>query len=119
MAGILAFRTIAPQARPVLLEPMMTITVHTPDAQLGDVLGDLSARRGHIVGTEPATDGTGSIVRADVPMAELHLYATRLQSITHGYGSVTYRLKGFEQVPPELASKVPANGKRERELTPA
>jgi elongation factor G len=119
MAGILAFRTIAPQARPVLLEPMMTITVHTPDAQLGDVLGDLSARRGHIVGTEPATDGTGSIVRADVPMAELHLYATRLQSLTHGYGSVTYRLKGFEQVPAELASKVPVNGTRERELTPA
>jgi elongation factor G len=119
MAGILAFRTIAPKARPVLLEPLMSLTVFTPDAQLGDVLGDLSGRRGHIVGTEPAPDGTGTIVHADVPMAELHLYATRLQSITHGYGSVRYRLKGFEQVPGELAGKVPVNGARERELTPA
>jgi elongation factor G len=82
-------------------------------------MGDLSGRRGHIVGTEPADDGTGTVVRADVPMAELHLYATRLQSITHGYGSVRYKLKGFEQVPPELTGKVPANGKREAVLTPA
>ncbi len=119
MAGILAFKTIAPMAKPVLLEPLMTLDVFTPDAHLGDVMGDLSGRRGHIVGTEPAGDGTGTVVRADVPMAELHLYATRLQSITHGYGSVRYRLKGFEQVPPELAGKVPANGKREAVLTPA
>lgn len=113
MAGILAFKTIAPKARPVLLEPLMTVEVTTPDAYLGDVMGDLSGRRGHIAGTEPAPDGHGTVVRADVPMAELHLYATRLQSLTHGHGSVKYRLKGFEQVPHELASKVPVNGRRE------
>lgn len=117
MAGILAFKTIAQKARPVLLEPLMTVEVTTPDAYLGDVMGDLSSRRGHIVGTTPAPDGGGTVVRADVPMAELHLYATRLQSLTHGYGSVTYRHKGFEQVPSELVGKVPVNGARDEAAT--
>ena len=107
MAGILAFKTIAPKARPALLEPLMTVEVSTPDAYLGDVMGDLSGRRGHIVGTEPSNDGIGTVVKATVPMAELHLYSTKLQSITHGYGSVRYRFKGFEMMPPEAAAKVP------------
>jgi elongation factor G len=106
MAGILAFKTIAPKARPVLLEPLMHIEVTTPDASLGDVLGDLSGRRGHILGTEVTEDGHGSVVQAVVPMAELHLYATRLQSLTHGYGSVRYRMHGFEQAPAEVVAKV-------------
>ncbi len=106
MAGILAFKNIAAQARPVLLEPLMQVEVLTPDAHLGDVLGDLSGRRGHIVGTEPRGDGSGSVVKAVVPMAELHLYATRLQSLTHGYGTVSYRMHGFEQAPAEVLQKV-------------
>ncbi len=106
MAGILAFKTIAPRARPVLLEPLMHIEVTTPDGSLGDVLGDLSGRRGHILGTEVSEDGHGSVVQAVVPMAELHLYATRLQSLTHGYGSVRYRMHGFEQAPAEVVAKV-------------
>jgi elongation factor G len=105
MAGILAFKNIAAQARPVLLEPLMLVEVVTPDAHLGDVLGDLSGRRGHILGTEPRSDGDGSVVKAVVPMAELHLYATRLQSLTHGYGSVSYRMHGFEQAPAEVLQK--------------
>jgi elongation factor G len=107
MAGILAFKTIAPKAKPALLEPLMTVEVSTPDAYLGDVMGDLSGRRGHIAGTEPSADGLGTVVKATVPMAELHLYSTKLQSITHGYGSVRYRFKGFEMMPPEAAAKVP------------
>jgi elongation factor G len=110
MAGILAFKTLAPKARPVLLEPLMTVEVFTPDAHLGDVMGDLSGRRGHIIGTEPAADGAGAVVRAVVPMAELHLYATRLQSITHGYGTVRYRLHGFEQAPNEVVASVAKEG---------
>jgi elongation factor G len=106
MAGILAFKTLAPKARPVLLEPLMTVEVFTPDAQLGDVMGDLSGRRGHIIGTEPVEDGSGTVVKAVVPMAELHLYATRLQSITHGYGTVRYRMHGFEPAPSEVVAKV-------------
>ncbi len=106
MAGILAFKTIAPKCRPALLEPLMSVSVFTPDAYLGDVMGDLSGRRGHIVGTEPSLDGLGTTVKATVPMAELHLYATKLQSLTHGYGSVRYRFQGFEMMPAEAAAKV-------------
>ncbi|MEX2182456.1 MAG: elongation factor G [Gemmatimonadaceae bacterium] len=106
MAGILAFKTLAPKARPVLLEPLMTVEVFTPDAYLGDVMGDLSGRRGHIIGTEPAEETSGAVVKAVVPMAELHLYATRLQSLTHGYGTVRYRMHGFEQAPAEVVAKV-------------
>lgn len=106
MAGILAFKTIAPQCRPALLEPLMSLEVITPDRYLGDVMGDLSARRGHIIGTEPVADGPGTVVRATVPMAELHLYATKLQSLTHGYGTVRMRFQGFELMPAEAAAKV-------------
>jgi elongation factor G len=106
MAGILAFKTVAPKCRPALLEPLMQVEVTTPDAYLGDVLGDLSGRRGQIQGTEPAADGSGTVVKAVVPMAELHLYATKLQSLTHGYGAVKYRFKGFEMMPAEAAAKV-------------
>lgn len=106
MAGILAFKTIAPKAKPVLLEPLMDVEVLTPDNSLGDVMGDLSGRRGHIVGTEPSADGDGTVVKAVVPMAELHLYASRLQSLTHGYGTVRYRMHGFEQAPADVVAKV-------------
>ncbi len=114
MAGILAFKTIAPKCRPALLEPLMTVEVSTPDAYLGDVMGDLSGRRGHIAGTEPAADGQGTKVKAVVPQAELHLYATKLQSITHGHGTVRYRFHGFEMMPSEAAARVPSRG-REKE----
>ncbi len=110
MAGILAFKTVAPKCRPALLEPLMTVEVETPDAYLGDVMGDLSGRRGHIVGTEPAADGVGTLVRATVPMGELHLYATKLQSLTHGHGTVRQRFHGFEMMPAEAAAKVPRRG---------
>ena len=69
-------------------------------------MGDRSGRRGHILGTEPLGDGNGSAVKAIVPMAELHLYATRLQSLTHGYGAVSYRMHGFEQAPAEVVQQV-------------
>ena len=106
MAGILAFKTLAPRCKPALLEPLMTLDVFTPDAHLGDVLGDLSGRRGHILGTVPSADGLGTVVKATVPMAELHLYATKLQSMTHGYGTVKYRFQGFELMPADAAAKV-------------
>jgi elongation factor G len=110
MAGILAFKTVAVKCRPAMLEPLMAVEVTTPDAYLGDVMGDLSGRRGHIVGTEPARDGLGTVVRATVPMAELHLYATKLQSLTHGHGTVHQRFERFEMMPAESAAKVPRRG---------
>ena len=77
MAGILAFKTVAPKCKPVLLEPLDEIEVTTPDDYMGDVLGDLSSRRGHILGTEPATMAT-TMIRAIVPQAELHSYASSI-----------------------------------------
>ena len=115
MAGILAFRAVATKCRPVLLEPLDLLEVTTPDAYLGDVMGDLSGRRGQILGTDAAADGHGTTVRAIVPQAELHLYATQLQSITHGHATFARHFHGYEQVPGDAAQKVIAEHAKERE----
>lgn len=117
MAGILAFKTVAPKCRPVILEPLDILEISCPDSYLGDVLGDLSARRGHILGTD--TDGTFTIVRAIVPQSEMHLYATQLFSLTHGHGIFTRRFNGYEQVPAEAAPKIIAENAREMEAVEA
>jgi len=105
LAGIQAFKTVAPQCKPILLEPLDELDVTTPDAFLGDVLGDISARRGHILGTDSVPGGK-SRVRAVVPQAEMHLYATDLFSKTHGHGTFVQRFKGYEQMPPEATQRV-------------
>lgn len=104
MAGILAFRTVAPKCKPVILEPLDLLEITVPDTFLGDVLGDVSARRGHIQGTD--SDGSSTTVRAVIPQSELHLYATTLFSLTHGFGLFSRRFHGYEQVPAEAAQKV-------------
>jgi elongation factor G len=114
MAGILAFRGVAQKCRPVLLEPHDEITVSTPDLHLGDVLGEISGRRGHILGTDSAGDGF-TTVRAVVPQADLHLFATQLHSVTHGHGTFTRRFHGYEQMPGDVAQKVIADHAKERE----
>jgi elongation factor G len=106
MAGIAAFRAVAPKCKPVLLEPIDQLEIVTPDHYLGDVMGDLSSRRGHIIGTDASGDGRGTRVRATVPQAELHLYASQLHSITHGRARFTRRFGGYEQVPPEATKAV-------------
>jgi elongation factor G len=112
LAGILAFRNVAPKARPVLLEPLMQVETWAPDDVLGDVMGDLSARRGHILGTEP--DGRLTKVRAIVPEAELYKYSTTLHSITHGRGTHRQKSHGYAEAPPEVTTKVAAeNGKEQ------
>jgi elongation factor G len=117
MAGILAFRAAAARCKPVLLEPLDLVEVTTPDAYLGDVLGDLSARRGHILGTDAAADGAdgGTRVRAVVPQAELHLYGTALHSMTHGHATVARRFHGYDQMPGDAAQRVVAEHARRRE----
>lgn len=106
MAGIQAFKTVAPKCRPVLLEPLDMVEVTTPDDYLGDVMGDLSSRRGKLQGTEQAENGAGAVVKAIVPQADLHLYGTRLAGLTHGRGSFTHHFHGYEQMPLEHAAKV-------------
>jgi elongation factor G len=114
MAGILAFRAVASKCHPVLLEPLDLLEVTSPDAYLGDVMGDLSGRRGHILGTDTPEAGF-TTVRAVVPQAELHLYATTLQSITHGHATYTRRFQGYEQVPGEVTPRLVAEFTRRRD----
>jgi len=111
MAGILAFRNVTPNARPTLLEPIMEVEVWTPEEYLGAVMGDLSARRGHILGTDPA--GRLTTVKALVPEAELDRYATNLHSITHGRGTYRQKFHLYQEVPPEVAHKVTEARKKE------
>jgi elongation factor G len=80
---------------------------------MGDVLGDLSARRGHILGTEPGDAGT--VIRAIVPQAELHSYASSIQSMTQGRAFFKRHFKGYEEAPNEVASKVIEEHAKERE----
>ena len=106
MAGIQAFKSVAPRCKPVLLEPLDEVEIITPESSLGDVLGDLSARRGHILGTETPDDIRGTRVRAVVPQSELHLYASALQSMTHGRASFQRHFRGYEEMPSEAAQRV-------------
>jgi elongation factor G len=113
MAGILAFRNVSPNCRPALLEPILEIEVWTPDDYQGAVMGDISSRRGQILGTEP--DGRMVNVRALVPEAELDKYATTLHSITHGRGTYRQKFHVYQEAPPDIAHKVAEVRKKELE----
>ena len=115
MAGILAFRNVSPNCRPTLLEPILEVTVWTPDDYQGAVMGDLSSRRGHILGTEP--DGKLVRVKAHVPESELDRYATVLHSITHGRGTYRGKFYTYQEAPPDVAHKVADARKKESEET--
>ena len=117
MAGILAFRAVSPGAKPALLEPILEVDVWTPEEVLGAVMGDLSSRRGHILGTEP--DGKLTKVKAHVPEAELDKYATVLHSITHGRGTFRSKFYIYEQAPPDIAAKIAETRKHELEESKA
>jgi elongation factor G len=106
MAGIQAFRAVAPKCRPVLLEPLDELEIVTPEESLGDVLGDLSARRGQILGTDSPVDVAGTRVRAVVPQSELYLYASALQSMTHGRAVFRRQFRGYEEMPSDAAQRV-------------
>lgn len=113
MAGILAFRNVAPQAKPVLLEPILDVEVWTPEENLGEVMGDLSSRRGQILGTE--ADGRLTKVRAYVPEAEMYRYATQLHSMTHGRGTCQWKFHTYQEVPSDVAHKIAEEHHRELE----
>jgi elongation factor G len=120
MAGILAFKAVAAKCKPVLLEPLDEIDVLLPDEYMGEVLGDLSSRRGHILGTELVEDASGAMtgytrIRAVVPEAELHLYASTLQSMTQGRATFVKKFKGYEEAPHDFAQKVIAEHAKEKE----
>ena len=101
------------KATPVLLEPYQDIEVRVPEEFLGDVMGDMSSRRGKILGTE--ADGHYQVIKARAPAAELYKYATHLRSITQGRGAHKAHFSHYEEVPRELADKVVAAAKAEKE----
>ena len=111
MAGIIAFRNVTPKARPVLLEPIMNLSVWTPSDRLGDVLADLSPRRAQILNTE--SDGRLTRINALVPQAELYRYSAALHSITHGRGTHKATFQTYAEVPGDVAAKVAAEHKKE------
>jgi elongation factor G len=104
IAGSIGFKDAAKRARPVLLEPVMKVEVVVPEEFMGDVLGDLAGRRGHIEGMEKR--GSTQIIRAKVPLAEMFGYATDLRSRTQGRASYTMHFLRYEQTPNAIAEEV-------------
>jgi elongation factor G len=100
----MAFQKVAEMADPVLLEPVMEVEVATPNDYMGDVMGDLTHRRGKILGMEQ--DGKRTRIKALVPESELYKYATSLRSMTQGRAVHSRKLAGFEEVPSHVAQKV-------------
>jgi elongation factor G len=113
MAGIQAFKAVAVRCKPTLLEPLDELEIETPDDYMGDVLGDLSSRRGHILGTEPGDGGTR--IRAILPQAELHGYSSALSSMTQGRATFKRRFKGYEEAPHETQQKIIEESAKEKD----
>ena len=104
IAGSLAFKAAAARAKPVLLEPVFAVEVVTPEEFMGDVIGDLNRRRGHVKGMEQR--GNAQVITADVPLATMFGYATDLRSGTQGRATYTMQFDRYEEVPANIAEKV-------------
>ena len=104
IAGQMAFREAARKAGPILLEPIMGLEVVTPDEYMGDVMGDLSSRRGRIEGMEAR--GNTQVVRAQVPLSEMFGYSTDLRSRTQGRATYTMQFHSYQQVPEVIATEI-------------
>jgi elongation factor G len=104
VAGSIAFKEAAKRAKPVLLEPIFAVEVVTPEEFLGEVIGDLSRRRGRVEGQERR--GNALAVTANVPLSEMFGYATDLRSNTQGRATYTMQFDNYEEVPPNIAEKI-------------
>ena len=104
IAGSLAFKKAAEQAHPVLLEPIMNVTITTPEDFMGDIMGDLNGRRGKVLGMDSA--GKNQIIKANVPMAEFLTYAPDLRSMTGGRGIYSMEFSHYDEVPAQMTDKV-------------
>jgi elongation factor G len=104
IAGSLAFKKAAKDAGPVLLEPIMNVSVITPDEYMGDIMGDLNSRRGRVLGVD--SKGKNQVIKAQVPMAEFLTYAPDLNSITGGRGIFTMEFSHYDEVPVQISQKI-------------
>jgi len=113
IAASMAFKKCFLEAKPVLLEPIYNLQIMVPEANMGDVMGDLSSKRGKIQGME--SKGKWELIKAQVPLAEVQRYATELRSITGGRGSFSMSFSHYEEVPPDIAQKVIAAAAKKEE----
>jgi elongation factor G len=113
IAGSLAFKKATETAQPVLLEPIMNVTITAPDEFMGDIMGDLNGRRGRVLGMDSA--GKNQIINAQVPMSEFLTYAPDLRSITGGRGMFTMEFSNYDEVPAQLAEKIVEEVKKSKE----
>ncbi|WP_295489309.1 elongation factor G, partial [uncultured Ralstonia sp.] len=106
MAGSMAFKDAMRRAGPVLLEPMMAVEVETPEDYMGNVIGDLSSRRGMVQGTEDIPGGGGKVVHAEVPLAEMFGYSTNLRSLSQGRATYTMEFKHYAEAPRNVSEAI-------------
>ena len=104
VAGSMAFKEGARKAKPVLLEPVMSVEAVTPKDYLGDVTGDLNRRRGIVLGMEESV--SGNIIKAEVPLAEMFGYATDLRSMTQGRATYTMEFQKYSEIPSSIAEEL-------------
>ena len=117
IAGSMAFKQAYAAADPVLLEPIMRLEVTVPEENVGDVIGDMSSRRGRVLGMDPGAGGT--VVHVEVPMAEVLAYAPDLTSMTGGRGDYAMSFLRYEEVPPHVAQQVVDKAQKEKDLVKA
>ncbi|HEU5251660.1 MAG TPA: elongation factor G [Thermoanaerobaculia bacterium] len=112
IAGALAYKDAMEKARPTILEPIMNVEVNTPNEYVGDLMGDLSSRRGQVQGMESGEDET--VIRAQVPMSEMLTYGAQLRSITQGRGSFHLEFDHYSEVPHSIQEKIIAQSKADK-----
>ena len=117
IAGSMAFKQAVASADPVLLEPIMRLDIAVPEENVGDVMGDMSSRRGRVLGMDPGPGTT--VIHVEVPMAEVLGYAPDLTSMTGGRGDYTMQLLRYDEVPAHAAQGVIAAAQRDREMVKA
>ena len=117
IAGSMAFKQAVASADPVLLEPIMRLDIAVPEENVGDVMGDMSSRRGRVLGMDPGPGTT--VIHVEVPMAEVLGYAPDLNSMTGGRGDYTMQLLRYDEVPAHAAQGVIAAAQRDREMVRA
>jgi elongation factor G len=105
IAGSMGFKAAALKAHPVLLEPIMSVEVVVPDDYMGDVIGDLNSRRGHIEGMDPRP-GNAQAIHGFVPLAEMFGYATDVRSRTQGRGTFTMQFSHYDEAPRHITEQV-------------
>lgn len=112
MAAAIAYKNGMPQANPTLLEPIGSLKAMVPDNNMGDIMGEVTKRRGRVLGMNPGEDGM-QVVEAEVPMAEMHDFSTYIRQVTQGRGSFTFEFTRYEDAPANIAQKIIENAKNE------